>query len=65
MKVMIWALICRAIVILAILGFVLAIVKITNNTKFLWLLFLVLSAELIPTYEIKSEKRDEDGQQSE
>lgn len=53
MKTIICSVICRVIVIIAVLSFVFGVVWLTNNTKFLWLLFLIFSAEFIPTYEIK------------
>ena len=50
MKAVIVSLIARLVVILGVLAFVFAIVYVTGNTKFLWLLFLLVSVFFIPTY---------------
>lgn len=50
MKVVIIALIAKVVVILSVLAFVFAIVYVTGNIKFLWLLFLLVSVYFIPTY---------------
>ncbi len=48
----VWSIIGRVIALIAVLAFVFGIVYITQNTKFLWLLFLIFTIELIPKYEI-------------
>lgn len=53
------SIICRLLALVAVLGFVFALVVITSNLNCLWLLFLLLVVEIIPVYEFKLE-RDKD-----
>ena len=50
------SIICKLLALLSILGFVFAMVWFTNNLNCLWLLFLLLAADIVPTYEFKSER---------
>ena len=49
------SIICRLLALVAILAFVFAMVAITNNLNYLWLLFLLLAAEIVPVYNFKSQ----------
>lgn len=49
------SIICRLLALVAILAFVFAMVAITNNLNCLWLLFLLLAAEIVPVYNFKSQ----------
>lgn len=53
MKVIIVAIFARLCLIIAVLAFVFGIVNLTGNPNFLWLLFLIISAEFIPVYKYK------------
>ena len=53
MKLLVISIIARLLAFLGVLSFVFTIVYITNNTKFLWLLLLLLTVDLIPVYETK------------
>ena len=50
------SIICRLMALVAVLAFVFAMVVFTNSLHCLWLLFLLLTVELVPVYEFKSEK---------
>lgn len=52
-KGVIASIIAHVLVILSVLAFVFGIVYITNNTGFLWLLFLLLTTELLPNYKFE------------
>lgn len=51
MKAVIISIIARLVAFLSVLGFVFGIVYITNDMRFLWLLWMLLAIEFIPTYE--------------
>ena len=56
MKAVIISIIARLVAFLGVLGFVFGIVYMTKNTKFLWLLLLLLAVDLVPTYETRTVK---------
>lgn len=47
------SIICRLLAIVAVLIFVYLMVVFTGSLSCLWLLFLLLAVELVPTYEYK------------
>lgn len=51
--------ICRLLALVAILAFVFAMVWFTGKLSCLWLLFLLLVVEIVPTYEFSSERKDD------
>lgn len=51
--------ICRLLALVAILAFVFAMVWFTGKLSCLWLLFLLLVVDIVPTYEFKSERKDD------
>ena len=53
------SIICRLLGLLAVLAFVYSMVVLTNNLGCLWLLFLLFAVTLIPTYEFRSNNRDD------
>lgn len=53
------SIICRLFALVAILAFVFAMVWFTGKLGCLWLLFLLLTVELVPTYEFTSERKDD------
>ena len=53
MRAVIISIICRCLAYLAVLAFVFGIVHTTKNTKYLWLLLLIMTVYFIPTYECK------------
>ena len=50
--------ICKLLGLVGVLGFVFHMVLFTGNLRCLWLLFLLLAVELVPTYEFKREYTD-------
>jgi hypothetical protein len=50
--------ICKLLALVAILGFVLFMVTFTGKLACLWLLWLLLAVEFIPTYEFKTQPTD-------
>lgn len=55
------SIVCRLLGVLAVLAFVSFMVVLTKSLGCLWLLFLLLVVELIPTYEFKHKtSNDED-----
>lgn len=48
------SIVCRLLGLVAVLAFVYFMVIFTGSLSCLWLLFLLLAVELIPTYEFKS-----------
>lgn len=54
------SIICRLLGLVAVLAFVYAMVVYTGNLSCLWLLFLLLAVELVPTYEFKHKNEGED-----
>ena len=55
MKAVIVSIIARLIAYIGVLAFVFGLVYTTQNTGFLWLLFLLLTVEFVPVYNYKSE----------
>lgn len=53
MKAIIVSIIAKLFVIIAVLAFVFGIVFTTKNYNYLWLLWLLLTVWLIPTYTYK------------
>ena len=53
MKAVIISIIARLMAFLCVLGFVFGIVYITNDMRFLWLLWLLLAVEFVPVYSYK------------
>lgn len=49
------SIICRLLAIVAILAFVCFMVVFSGSLYCLWLLFLLLAVDLVPTYEFKRE----------
>lgn len=47
--------ICKLLGLVGVLGFVFHMVLFTGNLRCLWLLFLILAVDIIPTYEFKRE----------
>ena len=50
----------RLLGLVAILAFVYFMVVLTGSLSCLWLLFLLLAVELVPTYEFKHKTSDEE-----
>jgi putative effector of murein hydrolase LrgA (UPF0299 family) len=49
------SIICRLLGLVAVLAFVFAMVVFTGSLHCLWLLFLLLAVDIVPTYEFKRE----------
>lgn len=49
------SIICRLLGLVAVLGFVFHMVLFTGSLHCLWLLFLLLAVDIVPTYEFKRE----------
>ena len=49
------SIICRLLGLVAVLAFVFAMVVVTGSLHCLWLLFLLLAVDIVPTYEFKRE----------
>ena len=47
------SIVCRLLALVAVLAFVYFMVVLTGSLGCLWLLFLLLTVELVPTYEFK------------
>lgn len=54
------SIVCRLLGLLAVLAFVYFMVAFTGSLGCLWLLFLLLAVELIPTYEFKHKTSNEE-----
>ena len=54
------SIVCRLLGLVAVLAFVYFMVIFTGSLGCLWLLFLLLAVELIPTYEFKHKTSDEE-----
>lgn len=54
------SIICRLVGLIGIFGFVFHMVTFTENLNCLWLLFLLLAVEWIPTYEFKRTSDNQD-----
>jgi hypothetical protein len=52
------SIVCRLLGLVAVLAFVYFMVVLTGSLGCLWLLFLILAVEFIPTYEFKSSRDD-------
>ena len=52
------SIVCRLLGILTVLAFVYFMVLLTGSLGCLWLLFLLLAIELIPTYDYKHEEEE-------
>ena len=53
------SIVCRLLGLVAVLAFVYAMVVFTGSLGCLWLLFLLLAVELVPTYEFKHNTSNE------
>ena len=53
------SIVCRLLALVAVLAFVYFMVVFTGSLGCLWLLFLLLTVELVPTYEFKHESNKE------
>lgn len=53
------SIVCRLLGLVSVLAFVYLMVVFTNSLGCLWLLFLLLAVELVPTYEFKQESTKE------
>lgn len=58
------SIVCRLLGFVAVLAFVYFMVVLTGSLGCLWLLFLLLAVELIPTYEFKHKNLDDKGEQT-
>ena len=54
------SIVCRLLGLMAILAFVYFMVVLTGSLGCLWLLFLILTVDYIPTYEFKHKTSDEE-----
>lgn len=54
------SIVCRLLGLLAVLAFVYFMVVFAGSLGCLWLLFLLLAVELIPTYEFKHKTSNEE-----
>ena len=54
------SIVCRLLGLVAVLAFVYFMVIFTGSLGCLWLLFLLLAVEIIPTYEFKHQTSDEE-----
>ena len=54
------SIVCRLLGLVAILAFVYSMVVLSGSFVCLWLLFLLLAVDFIPTYEFKRESTNED-----
>ena len=54
------SIVCRLLGLVAVLAFVYFMVIFTGSLGCLWLLFLLLAVELIPTYEFKHKTSDDE-----
>ena len=59
MKLLIYSLVCKTIVIVSVLAFVFGLICITGNMRSLWFLLLVLLEELVPGYGLKEDRNSE------
>lgn len=60
MKIVIISVICRLIAYISVLAFVYGVVAVSGNPKYLWLLALLITCELVPTYEIGHKDNEKD-----
>jgi hypothetical protein len=54
------SIVCRLLALVAVLAFVYFMVVLTGSLGCLWLLFLLLAVEFVPTYEFKHRKSDDE-----
>jgi hypothetical protein len=54
------SIVCRLLGLVAVLAFVYFMIVLTGSLGCLWLLFLLLAVEIIPTYEFKSHNSTDD-----
>lgn len=54
------SIVCRLLGLIAVLAFVYFMVVLTNSLGCLWLLFLLLAVDFIPTYEFKHKTSDDE-----
>lgn len=52
------SIICRLLGFIAVFAFVSFMVYLTGSSKCLWLLFLLLTVDIIPVYEFKSKNSE-------
>lgn len=57
------SIVCRLLGLVAILAFVYFLIVLTGSLNCLWLLFLILILDYIPTYEFKSKNLEDKGDQ--
>lgn len=57
------SIVCRLIGLLAVLAFVYFMVVLTGKLGCLWLLFLILAVDYIPTYEFKQRASDKENKE--
>lgn len=58
------SIVCRLLALVAVLAFVYFMVVLTGSLGCLWLLFLLLAVELVPTYEFKQKNLEDKGDQT-
>lgn len=58
------SIVCRLLALVAVLAFVYFMVVFTGSLGCLWLLFLLLAVELVPTYEFKQKNLEDKGDQT-
>ena len=58
------SIVCRLLGLVAVLAFVYFMVVLTGSLNCLWLLFLLLAVEIVPTYEFKSNNLKDKGEKS-
>ena len=54
------SIVCRLLALVAVLAFVYFMVVWTGSLGCLWLLFLLLAVEFVPTYEFKHKRSDDE-----
>jgi hypothetical protein len=54
------SIVCRLLGLIAVLAFVYFMIVLTGSLGCLWLLFLLLAVDIIPTYEFKSHNSTDD-----
>lgn len=57
------SIVCRLIGLLAVLAFVYFMVVLTGKLGCLWLLFLILAVDYIPTYEFTHKSSDKENKE--
>ena len=59
MKAIIVSILGRLLFVMAVLGFTLGLVLGLNEPKYLWFLWLLLLGEMIPTYQMRTTKNQD------